>query len=269
MARLDRNIFNLTGRLGDLSFYKVRGSDGVRVRQKGGPSSERVKTDDSFVRTRENGVELGGSSTAGKHIREMLRLQTTGSQLMVHSDLNGCLRSLIPLDTLSARGERHVLISQGRQVLEGMPLNTGDLFDTQVRTTITCMPSRETFSARVDIPELIPGGNLRLSIDRPMYRMVAALIYVPDFFYAGPKQKYKPAPGHVTDGTITLETAWYSALDGSPATSLDLRLDMLTAPPDEHYSLLVAIAIHQGGVYRGMHVRKDEKAGAAKVLRVF
>ena len=262
-------MFNFTGRLGELSFYRVPGADHVRVRHKGGPSSERVKNDRKFQRTRENGVEFGGGSTAGSHIRGLLHAQTTGSQLNVHSDLNACLRSLIALDTTSSRGERHLLISRGGQVLEGLPLNTGQLFDMQVRATITCTVSRDTFAARVDIPELVPGGNLRLSIDRPMYRIVATLIYVPDFFYAGPRKKYIPAPGHVTNGAITVETPWYAALDGSPATSLDLQLDMPTAPPDEHYSLLVAITIHQGEVYRGMQVRKDEKAGTAKVLRVF
>ena len=269
MARLDRNILNFTGRIGDLSFYRMRGYDRVIVRQKGGPSSERVKNDANFQRTRENGVEFGGGSTAGKHIRLMLRAQATGSQLTVHSDINACLRSLIPLDTTSARGKRHLLISRDRQALEGMPLNTGDLFDAVVRATVTCEPSRETCSARVDIPALIPDNNLRLAVALPVYRIVATLIYVPDFFYAGPDKKYEPAPGHITKDIVMAETPWYPAMEGSPATTLDLQLKMPLPPPDEHYSLLVAIAIHQGDVYRGMRVAKVERAGAAKVLRVF
>jgi hypothetical protein len=44
---------------------------------------------------------------------------------------------------------------------------------------------------------------------------------------------------------------------------------MPAPPPDEHYSLLVAVTLHQGDVYRGMEVKKDEKAGAGKVLKVF
>jgi hypothetical protein len=269
MARLDKNILNFTGRLGDLSFYRMNGYDRVIVRQKGGPSSERVKTDAKFQRTRENGVEFGGGSTAGKYIRQLLRAQTTGSQLTVHSDINACLRSLIPLDTTSARGERHVLISRGGQALEGLPLNTGDLFDSVVRATITCAPSREACSARVDIPQLIPGSNLRLTASLPMYRIVATLAYVPDFFYAGPKNKYQPAPGHIINSTFMAETPWYPATEGSPASTLDLQLNIPVPPPDAHYSLLVAVAIQQGEVYRDMQVRKVQKAGAAKVLRVF
>jgi len=269
MARVDKNIFNFTGRIGNLSFYKVSGSDRIIVREKGGPSAERVKTDPQFARTRENGSELGAASTAGRHIRQLLRLQTTGSQLHVHTDINSCLRSLIPLDTASARGERHVLISRGRQALEGLSLNTGDLFDSVVRATLTCIPSRETYSASLDIPALIPGGNLRLSGSLPMYRIVATLIYVPDFIYAGPKIKYIPAPGHDTRSTVTIETPWYPAVEGSPATTLNLQLSMPMPPPNEQYSLLLAVAIHQGEVHQGMRITKVQKAGAAKVLKTF
>lgn len=269
MAIVDKNANNFTGKLGDLTFYRVSGSDRVRVRHARGPSSERVKTERKFQRTRENAAELGGSSTAGRHIREMLRLQTTGSQLLVHSDINACLRGLVPLDTNSLRGERSVLISKGGRALEGLPLNTGNSFDAQVRATITCETFREACAARIEIPELTYGGNLRLTRNLPMYRIVCMLIYIPDFFYVGPGQKYEPAPGHFTNGYTMVDTPWYPMMDGSPATTLDLQLKMPAPPPDEHYSLLVAVTFHQGEVYRGMEAKKDEKAGAGKILKVF
>lgn len=98
---------------------------------------------------------------------------------------------------------------------------------------------------------------------------MATLIYVPGFFYAGPKNKYQRAPGHIANGTVTAQAPWYAALDGSPASTLDLQLNMPAPPPDEHYSLLVAVAIHQGEVYRDLQIRKAERAGAAKVLKAF
>jgi hypothetical protein len=269
MARLDKSVLNFTGSIGDLSFYRMSGYDGIVVRMKGGPSSERVKTHPRYQRTRENGVEFGGGSTAGTHIRRMLDKQITGPQHGIHGSLNARLRNLVYYDKASKRGERHVLISQGGQELEGFPLNKETMFDAVVAGTLTCTPSRETFSARLDIPALMPGSNLNLPVKLPMYRIVATLIYVPDFLYAGPKTKYQPAPGHITNGTVMAETPWYPAVEGSPATTLDLQLTMPTPPPDESYSLLVAVAIHQGEVYQGMRVQKVKKAGAAKILKVF
>src|SRR5690554_250220 len=70
MAR-QKGIIKLTGKIGDLSFYKSK--DGYLAREKGGVDGERIKNDPAFVRTRENGSEFGLAATAGKTLRNAFR----------------------------------------------------------------------------------------------------------------------------------------------------------------------------------------------------
>ena len=58
-----KGIIKLTGKIGDLSFYKSK--DGYLAREKGGVDGERIKNDPAFARTRENGSEFGLAATAG------------------------------------------------------------------------------------------------------------------------------------------------------------------------------------------------------------
>ncbi len=51
MAKLEED-FQFTGRIGNLSSYKMRGVDGIVVRKKGGPSKEQFETSPKLQRTR-------------------------------------------------------------------------------------------------------------------------------------------------------------------------------------------------------------------------
>ena len=63
MAKLDGTI-QFTGSLQNLSFYKMRGSDKIIVRKKGGPSRKQVKHSPNFENTRHNNSEFGGRALA-------------------------------------------------------------------------------------------------------------------------------------------------------------------------------------------------------------
>ena len=68
MAQQDGFIL-IKGTLGKLNFYKSK--DGHMVRQKGGVSAERIASDPSFQRTRENGAELVKMiGMAGKNLQQ-------------------------------------------------------------------------------------------------------------------------------------------------------------------------------------------------------
>ena len=70
MAR-QRGIIKLTGKIGDLSFYKSQ--DGYLAREKGGVDATRIKNDPAFARTRENGQEFGMAAKSGKIVRDAFR----------------------------------------------------------------------------------------------------------------------------------------------------------------------------------------------------
>lgn len=125
MAR-QKGIIKLTGKIGDLSFYKS--SDGFLAREKGGVEAERIKNDPAFVRTRENGVEFGSSARSGKLLRDSIRtMMQNASDGRVTSRLTKLMTQIKNLDGTSARGERNVGIGmatpEAKALLKGFNFN--------------------------------------------------------------------------------------------------------------------------------------------------
>ncbi|TNF47557.1 MAG: hypothetical protein EP305_07625 [Bacteroidetes bacterium] len=125
MAR-QKGIIKLTGKIGDLSFYKSK--DGFLAREKGGVEAERIKNDPAFARTRENGAEFGSSASSGKLVRDAIRtMMQNASDPRVVSRLTKLMTQIKNMDSVSARGERNVGVGIGdpaaKALLKGFNFN--------------------------------------------------------------------------------------------------------------------------------------------------
>ncbi|MFT6923348.1 MAG: hypothetical protein ACJA1C_002361 [Crocinitomicaceae bacterium] len=125
MAR-QKGIIKLTGKIGDLSFYKTQ--DGFLAREKGGVEADRIKNDPAFVRTRENGAEFGSSAQSGKLLRDSVRtMMQNASDGRVTSRLTKLMTQVKNLDGVSARGERNVGVGvatvEAKALLKGFNFN--------------------------------------------------------------------------------------------------------------------------------------------------
>lgn len=144
MAR-QGGLLKVVGKLDDLSFYKS--ADGYLVRSKGGVSADRINSDPTFQRTRENNAEFGMSAAAGKLLRIALRnLMMTASDNRVTSRLTRLMTDVKNLDAANDRGERHVHegfdLPEGKAVLKGFNFNSrailsGILFKSYALNTTT------------------------------------------------------------------------------------------------------------------------------------
>ena len=103
-----KGIIKLRGTIGDITFYKSK--DGYIARENQAVSGERIATDPSFQRTRENGAEFGRGGRAGKTLRTSFKslLQNTADSKMV-SRLTKEMMRVIHADLNSPRGERNVM----------------------------------------------------------------------------------------------------------------------------------------------------------------
>src|SRR5690554_7748153 len=102
-----KGINKLTGKKGDLSFYKTK--DGYLAREKGGVDGDRIKKDPALSRTRENGSEFGLAATSGKTLRDAFRpLMMRASDNRITSTLTRLMAQIRKLDTTSDRGKRSV-----------------------------------------------------------------------------------------------------------------------------------------------------------------
>jgi hypothetical protein len=263
MGKIEQ-VVGFTGSVGNLTAYRMRGVDGIVVRQKGGVSKERIQTDLNFGRTRENNAEFGGRSAASKSIMAALIPLKPLADHNIAGPLNALLRPIQVADPIGKRGQRSVELSKSPALLEGFSLNNKTSFESIVRAPLAATVSRETMSAEIVIPELVPDINFKPQGKHPLYRLEAALGLVPDFFYS--PARYNPShPNYIPLKCVMATTEWLPSKSRSEATTLGLKLDF--TPPDGHFTLMLSIGIWFGYPVTSNQVQQVEYAGAAKVLR--
>ena len=261
MAQLSSE-FNFTGSLGNLTAYKMKGVDRMILRMKGGPSKKTIKTSPKFALVRRNNAEFGGRARATRFIMMGMHPLKALADYNIAGPLNALMKPIQVLDKQNTLGKRHVLLSQNPRLLEGFSLNRQNPFDAMLRASLTYTMSRETLSATLDLPAMIPGINLFLSQRYPLYSVVAVLSVIPDVYYH--ENGYKTL---LPDYNSTyVMSPWYPVLKGSPANTLELSLT--NTPPDIAFSLMLSIGIRFGTMADASTIQQVRRAGAAKILAV-
>ena len=262
MARLTSD-FAFTGSLGNVSAYKMRGSDKIILRRKGGPSKKQIKTGASFDLVRRNNAEFGGRSVAAKWIVKMLQPQKSVADHNILASLNALLKPIQTLDTESKFGKRNVMLSRNPGILEGFSLNRKHHVESIIRTSLSCALSRENLSASVHIPELLPGINFYSPWHYPMYSIVVTLGIVPDLIFDD--LRYQPLQEAYSKINMQVAvTDWCPVVKGSSSTILALAMNSI--PPDQSFSLMLSIGIRFGILTDIDRVEQVKYAGSAKIL---
>lgn len=165
-------IIKLEGTIGDIAFYKTQ--DGYLAREKGGISADRIKSDPAFQRTRENGDEFGRAGTAGKVLRNALRLvlQPKADNRMV-SRLTQKMMEVVKADETSTRGQRNVLDGE-LELLKGFEFNINGLFRTTFYAPYAGTIDRVTGTLRVAIPSFSPQSAVVAPSGATHLRLISA-----------------------------------------------------------------------------------------------
>jgi hypothetical protein len=155
MAR-QKSILKLSGKIGDLSFFKTK--DGYMAREKTGVSASRIATAPEFQRTRENNAEFGRAGKACKTLRDAFRLmlQQAGDRKLVQR-LTSEMMKVLKLDETSIRGQRNVLDGE-LEVLQGFEVNSTSLLSASFFAPYTATIDRVTGAFTVAIPAFIPSA---------------------------------------------------------------------------------------------------------------
>lgn len=129
---IQSSIITLTGKIGNISFYKTR--EGYRAREKGGVSKERIRTDPNFIRTRENNREFGSAATATRFLKNgfrnsVLRAADPG----FHPRLQALAVRALQTDPDHTRGNR-TLASADLEVMKGLKLNSARTLEGTLNT---------------------------------------------------------------------------------------------------------------------------------------
>lgn len=255
------NPLGLTGKMGNLTAYKMNGLDKVIVRRKGGATKKRIKTAPEFERTRENYTEFSGCTMLTAAIRDAAFPVKHLGDIRFTGLLNAFGRKIQPLDDAGNRGERSLYLSRFRHMLTGFNFHGSFFFDNVVRHPVTVELHREQAMVNVTIPPLVNGYNLHLPWPQPYYRLILSLGLVGDVVFENAAFRNTGETGvdyHYTD--------WRHAAGNAPAATVSLQLQKNITPSD---SFLLCIGIEMGMPDHFNGIATAKKTGAAKMLAVF
>lgn len=263
MAKLDSE-FLFTGRIGNLTAYRPKGSKKIILRTAGGTSKEKIKNDPEYEKHRRLNKEFGACGSGTKGIRRaMYPLQQLGDGAFT-GKLNKITKSLLVLDTVNEFGRRNIYFSRNPKIFEGFQLNAADNFDSIVRNPLQHKMEKDMFSAQINFPALIPGINFFVPAGiHPVYSFIATIGIIPDLEYVN--EMYKP----VCAATSAMaQSAWYPVVKGSPAIELRPKLDSLslTPMPVAPFTLMLSVGICFGTIGIDNEIAQVKKMGAAKIV---
>lgn len=264
MASLKGNMA-FTGSLGNLSAYTRKGSNNIILRTKGGASRKVIKTSPKFINTRRVMSEFGGASTTAKNIKLAMTGVTHLDHRLFRSRLHTVCSCIQKLDTTGDWGQRSILISQYKNLLERFNLEMGTLFDSIVKHPLHCSINRADQSASITVPALFPGISLYAPGKFSFFRLIAVLGIVPDMKYDATYKKYIPVNPAVQLYRDVKITEGFGVSEVSDQQTIDLQITRKTNISDSD-SLILSIGIEFGIPLTTALIQPVNYAGAAKIV---
>jgi hypothetical protein len=247
-----------TGTLDNISAFPMRGVKGIVVRRKGGPSREKVLESPGFENTRRTMSEFGGCSRTGSYVRKAMHQLCQLSDYNFGSDINSI--------EFGAWGRRKIILSEHTRILEGFQTTEkAPSFNSIIRTPVYYSLDRANRSARVEIPELLRDINYFPQNNHAMFRLTITLGIIPDVRFNETAKEYLP-PTWYNQACYAkaVSTDWSPSLEGMSSTTLNIATDML--PPEDGWTLMLAIGIQYGAFRGNGEIVEVERFGAAKIL---
>jgi hypothetical protein len=266
MAKLTGPV-QFTGTLGGVSAYKIAGSDELFAREKGGPSSYRVKNDRGFANTRRNNAEFSSVNEVVRRLKRAIGMIDFLRDYNYTPTINGLCLDIQKMDRDHKWGERGYMFSLYGQLLEGFSFNKRVFFSNIVRPSVSCQINRDAATATVVIPTLKPGKNFFLPWQTARFRFIIELGTMDDFTCEG--KACKPLSSLQRTEAETTYTPWFYATDTMRAQTLTLQLKQ-PGQVDAHKTMIVSIGIQAGSGTAAdeLGARDMTKYSAGRILTV-
>ncbi len=203
-----KGILPLKGTIGNLTFYKSK--DGYLAREKGGVDAQRIASDPTFQRTRENGAEFGRAGKAGKLLRNAIRAFTQkASDSKMVGRLTKAMVEVIQADVTNARGLRNVIDGEA-ELLTGFEFNINGQLSSTLYAPFTTVVDRLAGALTAAIPAFVPINMIAAPQGATHYRINIAGVEI-DFegnVYVANTSSTEDLPwDNVLTSALSLETA--------------------------------------------------------------
>lgn len=260
MAILKGNL-EFTGSLGNLSAYQLPGTGKTILRTKGGATKKKIQKSPAFKRTRENYTEFSGCAKMGGSIRKSMLPLAPLADYNFTPLLNSLAKTIQLLDTECVRGERNIYLSRYRHLLTGFSLNRNTSFESMVKHPLHCTIDRDNKRAVVQLPELMPGVNLMLSKQYPLFRFVVNLGCVVDKLYS--------TYGYIGEEMESrcVYTDWHHTTQPFDAEELSVELQKTSVLTDD-ITLILSVGVQMGVPVTDTVTNPVKYAGCAKIMGV-
>lgn len=264
MAKAKGNI-QFTGSMGNVSAYTRRGSDTIILRTKGGASKQQIRQSPVFAHTRLLNTEWSGCTKAGSYIREAMGAVKHLADYPFSGTLNGLAKKVQSLDTEHPLGQRAICFSKVPQALEGFNLNRQHPFDSVVKRPVAYSLFRDTGSANMVLPALLPEIHLYHPWKYSYYRFIVGLGVAPNLHFTDSYPPYQPLDPFPSVQSVSKTTSWQQTKAIFEEQHPDIALPNNTPLPDS-YTLILTIGIEFGDLSINGQIEPVRYAGCAKVL---
>lgn len=165
-------IIPIKGTMNNMTFYKSE--DGIRVKLQSKVSKEKIKTSDSYERTRENNSEFGTAGRAGKVLRNALAsIIGYSKDRRVVSRLLTVMLKAVKADAINPRGKRNVLDGD-LELLKGFDFNIKAELAKVLKAPYTAVIDRVAGEMNIQVPPFMPAALLARQPDATHFKLVSA-----------------------------------------------------------------------------------------------
>lgn len=231
-----KSILKLKGTIGGITFYKSK--DGYLAREKGGVDASRIANDPGFARTRENGAEFSNAASAGKLLRNAIRvLGKDASDGRVTARLTQIMAQIKNMDEANARGERSAAEGMAKDEAKAL-LNGFNFNENAVLGAVLYTPfSVDAATGEIKIDALDPQNDI--SIPSGASHVVLKSGFASINFLTGESEMTVSAPLRIATNAaaqaVSLKPAAAPAVEGTHIYLLSI--DFVQSVNNADYSL--------------------------------
>lgn len=265
MGSLENN-FDFTGRLKNMSAYKMRGHNKIVLRTRGGASKRQIKTAAVFEPTRNLNNEWTGVTGAAQNIRGGLYALKSVADYNTSGPLNALVKKIQKEDNTNPTGKRNILFSRHPDMISHFSFTRDTLFESLIREPLIVDIDKPAGTAMISIPPLRPVINFFPQIRYAYYRIFSVMAAVSDQLWDEQGSKYYSVMPAVA-GYKPVYGAWV------PVSSTQSELTYMHTPSfnkemvSADMVLILGAALQYGMPSPDGSIQPVPYAGAARILK--
>ena len=238
------------------------------MRGKGGATKEKIRNSPKFEKLREQQIEFGGCSKFGSLARYSFGGLHRVAGFNLTPKLISKAKTVMKLDTVSTVGQRSIMLSQYKEILEGFDFNKDYPINTVLRVLPRWEIDRDQLKGVVTFPRINTDINL-LNIQKlPFFRLVIAIGTVSDIIYDPDKEAYFPLVSEVHGYSSTLTGEWNSAKTILPEQTMTVQMEEQVSHMTDNVTVLLTMAVEFGNIGDSKQPVEVKYAGCGKVIGV-